>query len=122
MNLDHYLSARYESPPCWKLVADFYRRECGYQLPEYVSDQGVRSIAEAFRIAVHNQHGFSPLHVPADRAIVLMGKSKALGAHHCGVYVSGRILHAVDSGVLHQDYASIRDIYPEMQFWVRHAH
>lgn len=119
MNINEYFGRDYASPPCWDLVADIYGRELGKTVGTFKSDdESIRKIAAAFRIALHNApKAFKRLDGPAEFAIVLMGSGGRLGLHHCGVFLNGRVLHALSSGVVHQDLASLRDAYPLMEFW-----
>ena len=86
---------------------------------------GARAIAAAFRLALHKSaHGFEPVTAPAapaDFDVVLLGKAPSLGLHHCGVYWQGGVLHALETGAVYQDLASLRDTYPLMEFWRKAA-
>lgn len=119
MNVTDYLAKQYQSPPCWELVADVYHRELGQGVLDFKTvDPSVRAIASAFRLALHKSpHGFAKIEQPADFCVVLMGKSEALGLHHCGIYYQGSVLHALERGNLYQDMASLSDAYPVMEFW-----
>lgn len=121
MNINDYLEKQYPNPPCWALVADVYASELGQNVTEYRTiNNTLRAIAGAFRIAMYKgQHGLEQLESPADFAIVLLGRSRSLGMHHCGVFYEGKVLHALSDGNLYQDMASLGDTYPVMQFWGR---
>lgn len=121
MNIADYLAKAYPEPPCWALVADVYTAELGLPVNEYRTiNNSVRAIAEAFRFALHaSQHGFAQIVAPQQWCVVLMGKSRSLGLHHAGVYVDGKVLHALPAGNLHQDLPGLLDIYPVMEFWAR---
>lgn len=121
MNVADYLGRAYASPPCWSLVADVYRAELGQAVEMYSTvSESVRDIARALRLVLHKgDHGFSQIDAPVDMAVVLMGKTARTGFHHCGVYYQGKVLHALDSGALYQDMASLRDGYELMEFWAK---
>lgn len=115
------MGKQYSSPPCWELVTDVYRAELGEGVLAFKTvDPSVRAIASAFRLALHKSpHGFARIAAPRDYAVVLMGKSAGIGLHHCGVWYQGKVLHALESGVLYQDMASLGDTYGVMEFWAR---
>ena len=122
MDLSRYMAAQYPAPPCWALVADVYARELGQGVNDYRTiNPSARAIAAAFRLALHKSaHGFEPVTAPAapaDFDVVLLGKAPSLGLHHCGVYWQGGVLHALETGAVYQDLASLRDTYPLMEFW-----
>lgn len=120
MDIDAYMGRVYPSPPCWALVADVYARERGHQVAEHHAPQAVRSIASAFRLALHQGgHGFGRVATPVDYAVVLMGRTARLGLHHCGIAYGGRVLHASDDGTWYQDLATLRAQYALMEFWAR---
>lgn len=121
MNISDYLSRQYSNPPCWELVADIYRTELDEGVMGFKTvDPSVRAIASAFRLALHKSpHGFARIEDPVDYAVVLMGKSEALGVHHCGIWYQGKILHALETGNLYQDVASLSDTYKVMEFWAK---
>ena len=119
MNIAAYQAKVYPSPPCWSLVADVYTTELGQEVAQYRTiSSSVRSIASALRLVLHKgAHGFQQIEEPVDYAVVLLGKTRALGLHHCGIYYGGKVLHALDSGTLYQDMASLGDEYELMEFW-----
>lgn len=121
MNINDYLVKIYPSPPCWALVADVYATERGEPVTEYRTiTNSVRGIADAFRLALHKSpHGFGQIAEPVDFCVVLMSTRPELGPHHAGVYYKGKVLHALESGVLYQDLASLSDRYPRVEFWAR---
>ena len=118
-----YLRRVYPSPPCWALVADVYTSARGQSVLAYRTvTSSIRAIAAEFRLQLHKSpHGFAQVAEPQDLCIVLMGRSRALGVHHCGIWWQGEVLHALDSGVLLQDVASLGDQYEIMEFWARPA-
>lgn len=121
MNVADYQAKQYPSPPCWALVTDVYILELGQQVDAFstISDS-VRQAAQAFRLQLHKDaQGFHRINEPQDLCLVLMGKTKKLGFHHCGIYYAGKVLHALDEGVLYQDLPSLRDTYPLVEFWSR---
>lgn len=121
MNINDYLAKRYPNPPCWALVADVYAHELGLGVDAFTADSdSIRAIAAAFRLAMHaNPNGFEQIAYPIQHCIVLMGTSKRMGAHHCGVYIDGRVLHAIDSCTQYQDMSVIRDSYALIEFWAK---
>lgn len=123
MNINFYLGQQYPAPPCWSLVADVYTREFNRGVLDYqVINNSVRSIAAAFRLALHKSaHGFMQVAEPQDGAVVLLGRTLALGPHHCGVYHQGSVLHALPAGNLFQDMASLRSQYELVEFWAKPA-
>ncbi len=68
-----------------------------------------------------NPDGFAQLAAPADMAVVLLGKQPGVGIQHAGIYLDGHVLHALESGVVFQDIASLGDLYRHMEFWARPA-
>lgn len=121
MNVNDYLGKQYPYPPCWALVADVYASELGQGVTDYKTiNHSVRSIANAFRLALHKSpHGFRQVDDPVDYCVVLLAKTKSIGVHHCGVYYGGRVLHAHAEGNFYQDMASLRDAYEIVEFWAK---
>lgn len=121
MDVATYLPKVYPDPPCWALVTDVYQAELGLPVHEYRTiNNSVRAIADAFRFALHaDKHGFAQIAEPQEMCVVLMGKSRRLGPHHAGVYTGGKVLHALPTGNVWQDMASLGDLYQFMEFWVR---
>lgn len=116
-----YLGRTYPSPPCWALVADVYASARGQDVLAYRTvTSSIRAIAAEFRLQLHKSaHGFAQIAEPQDLCIVLLGKSRAVGVHHCGIWWQGHVLHALDSGVLLQDVASLTDTYELIEYWAR---
>ena len=123
MIINDYLAKQYPTPPCWSLVADVYATELNGSVLDYRTiNKSIRAIAAAFRIALHkSEHGFLQVAAPVDYAIVLLGKSPALGLHHCGIYFAGSVLHALDSGNIYQDLPGLQGEYPLIEFWAKPA-
>lgn len=123
MDVRFYQEQVLGSPPCWQLVTHVYMRERGLMLENYRSaSRSIRDIAEAFRMELHRgEHRFQQLAAPVDLAVVLMGNRPKFGAHHCGIFWQGSVLHALDSGTLYQDMNTLRAQYPLMEFWSREA-
>jgi hypothetical protein len=121
VNVNDYLPRVYPSPPCWALVADVYASELEDTVDDYRTiNSSVRSIASAFRLVLHKSvHGFRQVEEPQDFTVVLMGRTAKLGLHHCGVFYGGKVLHALESGTLYQDLASLAAEYPLMEFWAK---
>lgn len=116
-----YLGRAYPSPPCWALVADVYATARGQSVLAYRTvTSSIRAIAAEFRLQLHKSaHGFAQIAEPQDLCIVLLGKSRAVGVHHCGIWWQGHVLHALDSGVLLQDVASLTDTYELIEYWAQ---
>lgn len=123
MNLNDYLDKTYDEPRCWNLVADVYAAERDQQVDGYQTiNNSVRAFAAALRIALHKSpHGFIQITEPAELCVVLMGRSERTGLHHCGIFFEGGILHALDTGPVYQDMASVRDAYGLIEYWERPA-
>lgn len=123
MDVNDYLGRQYPVPPCWALVADVYASELSDTVTDYKTvNASVRSIAGAFRIALHKSaHGFAQVDEPVDFAVVLLGKTARTGIHHCGIYYQGRVLHMLDSGGQYQEMSAISDTYELIEFWAKTA-
>ena len=130
MNVSTYQAKVYPEPPCWSLVADVLIVERGLAVDEYktISESirqlsaslRVQAAAVAFRLELHKgEHGFAQISEPVDYAVVLMGKTIKMGIHHSGIYYQGKVLHALETGTLYQDMASLRDEYALVEFWSR---
>lgn len=121
MDVNFYLSRQYGSPPCWELVTDVWTRELAEPVTAYRTiNSSIRSIAAAFRLALHKSpEGLKQISDPEDLCIVLLGRTDKLGLHHCGIYWRGGVLHALESGHLYQDMATIRDSYALIEYWAR---
>jgi hypothetical protein len=123
MDVNAYLAKQYDSPPCWQLVADVYTSELAQPVTDYKTiNASIRAIASAFRIALHKSpDGFAQIPAPVDYCVVLMGKTAAMGLHHCGVFYQGRVLHALDAGNRYEEMSVIGDAYAVIEFWARAA-
>ena len=121
MDINAYLELPLGHPPCWELASKIYAQELGFPCTAYRTINGsIRSAAAAFSLALHKSpDGLTPIAEPVDLCIVLLGKTPKLGFHHCGVYWQGSVLHALDTGTVYQDMASIRDQYLLIEFWGR---
>jgi hypothetical protein len=121
MDVNSYLAKQYGHPPCWALVTDVLRNECGVQATQYRTiNRSIRAIADMFRVALHKgRDGFTPIGQPVDFCLVLLGKTARLGLHHCGVFYQGSVLHALDGITLYQDLASLQDEFKLIEFWGR---
>lgn len=130
MNVAAYMEKVYPDPPCWALVADIFINVRGVPVDEYseitnsirqvAADLRARAAAAAFRLVLRkNAHGFAQIAEPIDYALVLLGQTPTLGLHHAGIYYQGKVLHALSTGTLYQDLASLRDQYQLMEFWAR---
>jgi hypothetical protein len=112
---------RYPPPRCWSLVADVYTNTLGED-PLQVSSitDSLRQAARAFRLHLHKRAvGLHRTDAPEPFSIVLMWPGPGRSRPHCGVFYEGRVLHATETATLYQDLASMRDSYPEMEFWSR---
>lgn len=123
MDINSYLAKQYDQPPCWQLVADVYTSELTLPVTDYKTvNASIRAIASAFRIALHKSpEGFVQVAEPADYCIVLMGKTAAMGLHHCGVFYQGKVLHALAVGNRYEEMSVICDAYAVLEFWGRAA-
>jgi hypothetical protein len=121
IDVNAYLARQYPAPPCWALVADFYASELGQPVDAFQTvNSSVRSIASAFRLSLHKTpSGFGKITAPAENCVVLLGKTERLGLHHCGVYVDGKLLHALDSGVYYEELTAIAGQYALVEYWAR---
>ena len=119
MNVNDYLAKAYPSPPCWALVADVYASELAQPVTQWRAVNGsVRALASAFAVAVQkNPDGFAQLDAPEEMCLVLLGKLRSTGVHHCGVYVEGRVLHALETGPVHEGLTTLGDVYEVIEFW-----
>jgi hypothetical protein len=116
-----YLDKQYSYPPCWLLVADVYQSELGLTVNDFATvNSSVRSIASAFRIALHKaEHGFARASGPSDYAVVLMSRMAGRTPTHCGIYYAGSVLHATPDGVVYQGMSTLADIYKRIEYWVK---
>lgn len=123
MDVNAYLAKQYEFPPCWQLVADVYAAELNLPVNEYKTvNSSIRAIASAFRVALHKSaSGFTQIALPVDYCVVLMGRSAAMGLHHCGVFFEGRVLHGLPEGNRYEELSVIGDTYPLVEYWGRAA-
>lgn len=121
LDVAEYQSRVYEPPRCWKLVSDVYADVCGAQPSEVETvSESMRRWSRAFRIELYKrQPGMHQISEPRDLAVVLMWPSSSGKRPHCGIYWQGCILHATEQATLYQDMASLRSIYPVMEFWAR---
>lgn len=117
--ISRYKEKIYTYPPCWGLVTDVYINELGFECKAYMPEsQDVKASAKAMRLALHNaEHGLVKINAAEDYCVVLMGKTNKLGLHHCGVYYKGKVLHALPTGNVYQDMASLMDAYKLIEFW-----
>jgi len=121
MDTNAYLAKQYGPQPCWELVADVYATELNAIAVDYKTvNRSIREMSSAFRIAIHKAaHGFAQIAEPADMAIVLLGKSDAIGIHHCGIFYQGKVLHALPNVTLYEDLSTIRDGYALIEYWAK---
>ncbi len=119
MDVNAYLARAYPSPPCWALVADVFARELGQGVADYQSrGDSVRAVADAFRLALHDGlAGFHRVERPTDFCVAILGRRANGTPHHCGVVYHRRVLHALASGTVYQDMATLRDAWPLVEFW-----
>lgn len=129
VDINAYLARSYGSatqPPCWELVADVYQRELAEPVTEYKTvGTSIRAIAAAFHLALtKSAHGFVQVAGPQQWAVMLLSRRPALGWHHAGVLIDGRVLHAPDvgiGGVHHEDLSAVLDRYRAVEYWARAA-
>ena len=121
MNVNDYLAKTYGPQPCWELVADVCATELGAVAVDYKTvNRSIREMAGAFRIALHKDpHGFAQVAVPVDLCIVLLGKSERVGIHHCGIYLAGKVLHAMPGATLYEEIATVQDRFELVEFWAK---
>ncbi len=121
MDVNFYMAKTYSAQPCWELVADVYATERSTIAVDYKTvNRSVREMASAFRLAIHKSaHGFVRVEEPVDMCIVLLGKTDAIGIHHCGVYFEGSVLHANPEATLYEDLSTIRDRFSLVEFWYK---
>jgi hypothetical protein len=121
IDINDFLSRTYGPQPCFELVADVIQSEGGELPVGYRTiNRSVRQMASEFRLALHKTpHGYVEVTEPAEFAIVLLGKTEKLGVHHCGIYLDGKVLHALPGITLHQELASIHDVFAIVQFWAK---
>lgn len=123
MNVNDYLAKQYGPQPCWELVADVMAAECGEIPVDYKTvNRSVREMASAFRLAIHKSaHGFARVQEPVDMCIALLGKTQRMGVHHCGVYLDGKVLHALPGVTVYEELTVIRDAFEIVEFWAKEA-
>lgn len=121
MIINDYLAKQYSSPPCWELVSDVLLNEFARPVDAFQTiNSSVREISSAFRLAVHkNPNGFSQIQAPVQGCVVLLGRSSRVGLHHCGVYLDGKLLHALESGNRYEEMSVIGDEYQLIEYWDR---
>lgn len=119
MDVNFYLAQQFGAQPCWELVALVMDAECGGLDVGYKTiNRSIREMSAAFRLAIYKSpHGFAQVDAPVDLCIVLLGRTEALGVHHCGIYYQGRVLHAMPSTTLYEELSVIRDAFEVVQFW-----
>lgn len=120
---DYYLDRQYSEPPCWELVVEFYAREFGHPVDRYaVVNGGLREAARLFSVRLINDaHGFVRRSEPQEGDIVLLGASAKTGIHHAGVYVGGKVMHALPSGNFLEELGAIGGRYTQVEFWGRNG-
>jgi hypothetical protein len=121
IDINAYIAKQYGPQPCFELVADVIQSEGGELPVGYRTiNRSVREMASAFRLALHKTpHGYVEVPEPVEFSIVLLGKTEKVGVHHCGIYLDGKVLHALPGITLHQELASIRDEFAVVQFWAK---
>jgi len=121
VNVNDYLAKTYGPQPCWELVADVCANELGAVAVGYKTiNRSVREMASAFRIALHKDpHGYAQVAAPVDMCIVLLGKTGRIGIHHCGIYLAGKVLHAMPGATLYEEIATVQDRFELVEFWAK---
>lgn len=119
MDVNSYLAKHYPPDGCWALAADVFLHERNRQVTEFRTiNSSVRAIAEAFSLAIRkNPDGFAQITEPVEISLVLMSRLATKKIHHCGIYVQGGVLHALPTGPVFQDLASLGDVYKTIEFW-----
>ena len=115
--IDKYIAKHYEWPPCWQLVADVYINELGLSLDDYTPKSNtMRDVANAFRIALHNnKHGFAKTEKANNLDVVLLGKNKKVT--HCGLFYNQGVLHSLRDMVVWQPLTQIADVYGLIEYY-----
>lgn len=120
LDIAAYQAKVYEKPRCWKLVADVYSNLLAVN-PAHVETltEDMRRAARTFRLELFKRRGgMHQLAEPRDLAVVLMWPSDRRKLPHCGIWWQGKVLHVNEAGaVLHQDVASLGDLYQSMEYW-----
>ena len=122
MNIAYYLEKQYDPvQPCWELVSDVLESEVGKVEVGYRTlNRSVREMAKTFRLAIHKSpHGYEQVENPEDFTIVLMGRTKLLGVHHCGIWYAGKVLHAMPNLTAHEDLSVVMSRYDLVEFWAK---
>lgn len=124
MNVASYLAKRYDNPPCWHLAVDVLATELGLQLADYTPDgKGSLAVAHAFRLALHNgEHGCAKVECPQNLDIVLLSRKSGSDPQHCGVWVDGRVLHAMPGLVVWEPLVGLQDRFRHIEYWRHNGH
>lgn len=89
---------------CWGLLCHVYRQHYNIILPEFLGVDAKNNIAVAKLI--DQREYWTELKTPIEGCAVALSKNKAL--HHVGVYVCGRVLHAMENqGVVSQTTSTL---------------
>jgi len=119
LDVESYLARVYPIPPCWHLVTDVYMNVLGQEPNEVQTvSEAMRRAARSYRLELFkSRDGMEQLEEPRDLAIVLMWRTSLKLQLHCGIFYQGSVLHALETGVLYQDLATLREAFPLMEFW-----
>lgn len=113
-----YQAMQFPDPKCWSLVTAVYQELGAVATEVKTVSEPLRVAARTFRVQLHKgAGGLEQKPQPQDFAIVLMWPTERRRRPHCGIFWDGKVLHATPDAVLHQDLASLRDIYPVMEYW-----
>lgn len=89
---------------CWGLLCHVYRQHYNINLPVFIGVDAADNRAVAKLMNQHDQ--WRELPTPMEGCAVALSKNKAL--HHVGLYVCGRVLHAMEGqGVVSQTVATL---------------
>lgn len=123
MNINDYIGQDYGPQGCWAMVAHVYSQELDVPVTQFRTvNSSIRAIATAFRLALEkNPDGFVQIDAPAEMCVVLLARLKGMDVHHCGVYVDGGVLHALETGVVYEGMDTLGDAYQVVEFWARAA-
>ncbi|MFZ3193753.1 MAG: hypothetical protein WA154_11190 [Moraxellaceae bacterium] len=125
MKVADYLERPYPQPPCWYLVMDVLREQCGFAAADHTPEaDGKIAIAHAFRVALHEGglKGFRKVAAPADFTVVFMARRPGGTPLHCGVWYQGKVLHAMRRMVVWEPLFSLGDRYAHFEYWMHDGH
>lgn len=120
-----YLPRQYPAPPCWLLVMDVLREQCGFIPDDHTpARDDPLAIGHAFRLALHQgglRH-FQRVAAPTDFSVVFMARRAGGVPLHCGVWYQGKVLHAMREGVRWEPLFALADRYAHFEYWNHDGH